>query len=112
MCTINFVSKTSLVFEKLDCCIICVEPLHNNDLQHCGHWVHTQCIIQSGKPQCPFCRVNIDLDFIDTLLCRSYELELKQYLDDEFDEFDEISKYIFFMSNLNISNISNILVYF
>lgn len=47
---------------KPSTCIICYEPL--TDVLKpliCGHWIHTECIIQSGKAQCPICRKELEL---------------------------------------------------
>jgi hypothetical protein len=40
-------------------CFVCVLPIESP--LPCGHFVHTECIIRSGKAQCPFCKKKIYL---------------------------------------------------
>lgn len=48
--------------QKPENCPVCYDSLDNqkNALQ-CGHWVHTKCVIQSGKEECPVCRSPLQL---------------------------------------------------
>lgn len=43
---------------KLDC-PVCYEKVDITDTLDCGHVVHKNCIIRSGKAQCPICRVDL-----------------------------------------------------
>jgi len=43
-------------FEKEDC-IVCTEE--SNCVLSCGHWIHKECVIKTGKPVCPICRKHI-----------------------------------------------------
>lgn len=43
-------------------CIICCESLSNEKKSlDCGHWIHRECVIRSGKPECPVCRSPVTL---------------------------------------------------
>lgn len=48
-------------FEKLDECCVCVEALTDEDYLSCGHWIHTSCVVKSGKQECPICRTELIL---------------------------------------------------
>lgn len=49
--------------DKPDECIVCCESLSNQHYPlECGHWIHTHCIISSGKAQCPLCRKKLKLN--------------------------------------------------
>jgi hypothetical protein len=50
-------SNLTKTFEKPDDCLICCEKLIENcPLFPCYHWVCKNCIIKSGKEECPVCR--------------------------------------------------------
>lgn len=59
-------------FERPKECPIC----GNNYLKYwrpcqpCQHWVCPECIVRSGKRQCPFCRVQLQIP-------RAYELQMR-----------------------------------
>jgi len=43
-------------------CLVCYESLTNQKYAlDCGHWIHTECIINSAKAECPLCRKIITL---------------------------------------------------
>jgi len=47
---------------KPDDCIVCCESLEKQRTSlSCGHWVHTNCIIQSAKAECPICRAPLKM---------------------------------------------------
>lgn len=48
-------------FDKLDECCVCIENLSDDDYLSCGHWIHTSCVVKSGKQECPICRAEIIL---------------------------------------------------
>lgn len=59
--------------EKPDECPVCVEKFEPNDKAlKCGHWVHKQCIIKSGKSKCPICRFQIYLKPNELKECNNY----------------------------------------
>lgn len=44
-------------------CIVCYDSLINQSKPlECGHWIHTECIIQSAKAECPLCRTKLKLN--------------------------------------------------
>lgn len=49
------------VASKPDDCPICCYPLNTNEPLECGHWVHHNCILKSGKKECPFCRSKLNI---------------------------------------------------
>lgn len=73
MCTYhkNIIKKNS-TYKEESCCV-CLENFENNfiPLKECKHYVHIECVINSGKDQCPICRVKIKLN-------RSQKMELKK----------------------------------
>jgi uncharacterized Zn finger protein (UPF0148 family) len=47
-------------FDKPKDCPICLEKLNDKyPLLNCGHWIHHNCVIQSGKAECPICRTSV-----------------------------------------------------
>ncbi len=50
-------------FDKPSECPICIESLNNEKypLINCGHWIHHNCVIESGKQECPICRASVKL---------------------------------------------------
>ena len=43
-------------------CPICYDSLANVTTPlSCGHWIHTECIVQSGQTTCPICRFELTL---------------------------------------------------
>lgn len=78
--------------DKPDECPICFEPDDsiNNTFLHltCGHWVHKNCIIQTGRVGCPICRQFIYLDKKTFLYVRLVNLNRKlDYIKDIYDIF-------------------------
>jgi hypothetical protein len=47
--------------EKPDECPVCFEGLGRSKPLSCGHWVHRNCILQSGKKECPICRAKLKI---------------------------------------------------
>lgn len=50
------------IAEKPEDCPICCFDLHMNEPLECGHWVHHECILKSGKKECPFCRKTLNIE--------------------------------------------------
>lgn len=43
-------------------CAVCFENLENERKSlDCGHWIHRECVIRSGKSECPICRAPVTL---------------------------------------------------
>lgn len=48
--------------EKPPDCPVCCESLAKQRASlECGHWVHTRCVIESAKEECPMCRHPLNL---------------------------------------------------
>jgi hypothetical protein len=71
------------VYEK-EPCPVCFE---NNVecILDCGHWVHKECIILSGKAECPICRCKVSLNKTETkkINKRKKEFDILQIREDE-----------------------------
>lgn len=83
-CTLHF-SKYKNFLEKPTDCAVCLESIDEktNPLIPCGHWIHMNCIYQSGKAECPVCRAQLDL----TVDQRSKLVHRPHYSSDPF--YDE-----------------------
>lgn len=46
---------------KEDACAVCFEKFDTYfiPLSPCGHYIHKECVIKSGKKECPICRKNV-----------------------------------------------------
>ena len=48
--------------EKPPDCPVCCESLaKQRSALECGHWIHTRCVIESAKEECPICRHPLNL---------------------------------------------------
>ncbi len=48
------------IYEKPDSCIICTENSILNRFE-CGHWLHIECLKKQFKPECPLCRMPLNI---------------------------------------------------
>lgn len=65
--------KPLQIIDKPDECPVCMEYLkHDEQSLTCGHWVHRDCIIKSGKGQCPVCRFELYLNMKERRECTNY----------------------------------------
>lgn len=56
-------SKVLTVFEKPEECPICLEKFSSEiPLIPCNHWICQECVIKTGKNECPVCRTIVDFD--------------------------------------------------
>lgn len=56
-CYQHSIAQPRFMQEKPSECIVCCESLANqHNALACGHWIHTKCIINSAKAECPICR--------------------------------------------------------
>lgn len=69
-------------------CMVCYESLTNQrDALDCGHWVHTGCIVNSAKAECPLCRQLVRLGAKDMSKLRKLAKKRKlEILQDEENE--------------------------
>jgi len=74
---------------KPEDCLICCESLNNQrHALDCGHWIHTQCIVNSAKAECPLCRKPVDLGIRD--MTKLTKLAKKRKLDTLQEEEEEL----------------------
>lgn len=61
------------IVDKPEECPVCIETFDEDDSPlTCGHWVHKECIIKSGKGQCPVCRFDLYLSTKEKQECAVY----------------------------------------
>ncbi len=69
-------------YEKPDECIICVEEFDKENcipLFPCCHWVCKNCVIKTGKKECPICRQQVILSSTDSKKCEKvYEKQIRE----------------------------------
>lgn len=63
------------VSDKEDCAV-CIDPVDKP--LFCGHWVHMNCVVRSGKDECPVCRGKIPMNEKDSALTRRYNQKYTQ----------------------------------
>jgi len=61
LCLHHRQKTTSWVQEKPEECPVCFESLGRSRPLSCGHWVHRDCVLQSGKKECPICRSQVTI---------------------------------------------------
>lgn len=81
-------AENKFKFKETSCCI-CTEHFEPSfkPLEPCGHYVHESCIVNSGKQECPLCRVSVKLsDKNIKLLEDKHEQFWREEIDDELEE--------------------------
>jgi hypothetical protein len=60
----NLHSNVLTAFEKSDECPICLEKFNINEIPliPCNHWICQDCVIKTGKNECPICRTTVEFD--------------------------------------------------
>lgn len=54
--------KPLQALDKPEECQVCTEEFNDKDTPlACGHWIHKECVIKSGKSICPMCRFQLNL---------------------------------------------------
>jgi hypothetical protein len=61
--------------EGVTCCV-CTEPI-NTQLK-CGHQIHLNCVIKSGKSLCPVCTKKVPMTGEELRLTEEYYLKYKR----------------------------------
>lgn len=56
----KYCSKHYSTYERESECPVCMGKVYKV-LRPCEHWVCKDCIIKSGKPECPICRKHVTL---------------------------------------------------
>jgi hypothetical protein len=54
--------------EEIETCCVCTDPIDKK--LKCGHGIHIECVIKSGKKQCPLCRAPVRMKKEQTLLTK------------------------------------------
>lgn len=76
-CSIH--EEKCITFPKPDECPICTEPFKLNiPLFPCYHWICVNCVIESGKQECPICRQFVLLGDDDIKKINKREKEMKK----------------------------------
>ena len=77
---IKKIKKIKKVFEVKECCI-CLESLSLTDKPFdCGHIVHMDCQIKSGKDSCPICRTKIKIPKKRLKEFNKYKKEFQEHI--------------------------------
>ena len=73
-CTRHIHEQSPLqIIDRPDECPVCMDHLERDEKPlTCGHWVHKECIIKSGKGQCPICRFELYLTLKERHECTNY----------------------------------------
>lgn len=72
-------------------CIICYESLATQQRPlACGHWIHTSCIVESAKAECPVCRAQLQLN--KTALKRIQSLAQERNAENLREEEEELQQ--------------------
>lgn len=74
-------------------CSVCFESLTNEKKAlDCGHWIHRECIIRSGKSECPICRSPVTLGVKAT---KALNTVAERYRQDSIEEDEQELMYQF-----------------
>ena len=76
-------SSVSSSSDKPDDCIVCCEKIRQRAPLSCGHWIHTDCVVKSGKPNCPVCTKKVKLSESNLKKCQAKGKALKKELEEE-----------------------------
>jgi hypothetical protein len=68
-------------------CAVCMDGELKYPLS-CGHWVHVECVIKSGKKECPMCKENLKFNKEQEKAYKLHKKELK--MKQEMDEFADV----------------------
>jgi len=97
--------EESSLSEPETCCV-CLDPI-NTKLAKCGHDIHIECVIKSGKPICPLCRGDVRMTAKERRLTDEYAQKYRQQdqeertarMRDRGADVDMISLLAFMMGN-------------
>lgn len=70
--------ELKFIQEKPDECLICCDALSEDTPLPCGHWIHLNCIIRSGKAECPVCRSPVVLNERDTKSLQEIRIQRRE----------------------------------
>jgi len=72
---------------KEECCAVCTDGFEANftPLNPCGHYIHTECVVSSGKAVCPICRTKVILSEEDKKKTNEVNENLRRVNDEEYE---------------------------
>lgn len=72
--------KPLQILDKPDECQVCIEKFTDKDTPlTCGHWIHRECVVKSGKNLCPLCRFQLNLTKKEKQECTSNRNRMTNY---------------------------------
>ena len=98
---------TAFKEEQQDECHVCCESIDTH--LSCGHWIHVDCVVQTGKAECPLCKkvVSMSIDNVIKMenISKKKKLEterqvIMEIMDDEIE--NRMSEFLTNVVNGNI----------
>ena len=71
--------STDFKEEPQDECHVCCESIDTH--LSCGHWIHIDCVVQTGKANCPLCKKVVSMSIDDVV--KMEKLSKKKKIDEE-----------------------------
>lgn len=92
--------------EKPNECPICCEQMNEKKPKSCGHWIHNECIINSGKQECPLCRKKIILTQqavkkLKEIATRHHKEKIEEETEELMNEYDDEPDFIIINSPID-----------
>jgi hypothetical protein len=105
----SIINKKVVLKNNEECCV-CYEIMDKDKPLKCKHNVHLDCIIKSGKAQCPMCRASLKLpknilNKINNISKKYKEEELEEEQNNIRQEFNIENRIDFILLNLLYSRI-------
>lgn len=72
---------------KEEYCAVCTDKFETNftPLNPCGHYIHNECVVNSGKEECPICRSKVILSEEDKKKTNEVNKNFKRENNDEYE---------------------------
>jgi hypothetical protein len=70
-------NKQAPLIEEEEICCVCTDPIQSI-LKPCGHSVHIDCVIKSGKQLCPLCRQHVTMTKIQKESTINYNIKYER----------------------------------
>lgn len=71
--------STDFKEEPQDECHVCCESIDTH--LSCGHWIHVDCVVQTGKAECPLCKKVVSMSIDDVV--KMEKISKKKKIDEE-----------------------------
>lgn len=71
--------STDFKEEPQDECHVCCESIDTH--LSCGHWIHIDCVVQTGKAECPLCKKVVSMSIDDVV--KMEKISKKKKIDEE-----------------------------